>query len=799
MVNIFVVLVLAQAVLLVGSPEVARVAASSTKSESPALAELRKKANALYAEGAFISAAGLYNEGYQRSVSSHAWNSAVTFLNNLGGTRFASYQYQGALDAFLKARKLAQEHGAVRSSGAISLNLSALYLAVGDLPSSRTAVEQALEEIGNQPGIGYRAQLLAQLGFVKAREGNAGAAAGYFSQAIEAAAQVGDTTIWSTVLQKAGEEFFGLGRYDDAERYLMEAFRLRKLFRDRQLRGSYLFLSRLRMAQGDIRSAAALIQQADLLPARDAGPPAWNVSFQRGQVQRADGRIREAAESFQQAVIFARDWRQEAAPSDLSGTGTDIGLHRLYQALIDTTLELPHPPLERMFVAAEEDKAASLRQALLVTRNHDKNGSLEYWEKLAQLRQAKTKAIAEDNAGTRARVERLRYELNEMEARDRLYASGSEGDLSIEQSPNSLKRIQRGMQPEEALLSLYRGANQCYLWAITQNHFEYHRLPESAALAPLAARFRRSVETNSSHSNHIGEELYRALFGGLSSAIQSKRRWLLTTDDDVFELPFAALVMRTETHGPRYLVEEHSTERTPSAFMLSRSPDMLARGKFLGIGDGIYNTADPRWAQSPGIQSALQLPRLVASEQELRSCAAQWPDESRLLMGANASRSELEAAMRRRPAVIHIAAHFLYPPDKPDEALINLGLGRSGESEVLTREDIGNFRVPGTMVILSGCSSAATGAVPGAGIMGLSRAWLIAGAAVVIGSRWPTPDDTGELFKDLYQRLRTTGRNSRFVREVADSLRLAQMDLLRSNTWRSNPSYWAAFYVLGKD
>ena len=306
------------------------------------------------------------------------------------------------------------------------------------------------------------------------------------------------------------------------------------------------------------------------------------------------------------------------------------------------------------------------------------------------------------------------------------------------------------------------------------------------------------METNLSYRNEIGAELYRALFGGLSSAIQSKRRWLLTTDDDVFELPFAALVMRTDGDGPRYLVEEHSTERTPSAFLLSRTSGMPARGKFLGIGDGIYNTADPRWAQKPGIRSPLQLPRLVASEQELKSCAALWPDEARLLTGANASRSELEAAIQAPPAVLHIAAHFLYPPGKPDEAFINLGLGRSGESELLTREDIGNFSVPGTIVILSGCSSAA-GSAAGAGVMGLSRAWLIAGAAVVIGSRWPTPDDTGELFKNLYQRLRANSKSSRVVSDVTDSLRLAQIDLLRSNTWRSNPSYWAAFYVLGKD
>ena len=796
------VLVLTQALLLVGSSEVARDAAYSIKSEPAPLIELRKKANRLYSEGSFNAAAELYGDGYQRSLSSHAWNSAIVFLNNLAGARFATYQYRAALDSYLKARKLAQDHNVTTSLGAICFNLSALYLAVGDLASSRAAAEQGLHSVGNKVGIGYRAQLLEQLGTVKAREGDAGQAARYFRQAIDSAAQTSEFSVLSMVLEKSGEEMLNLGHYHLAAPYLTEAFRLRKLFRDRDLPTSYLFLSRLKLAQGDVRSAAALLDAAYSMPAHTAGPPPWNLYFQRAQVRRAEGRIREAVDAFRQALNSARDWRQEAAPSDPSGTGAGISLYRLYQGFIDASFELPDPALEELFVAAEDDRAASLRQAFLALRARDETNSPQYGEKLAQLRRAQTEVIVQDTPKTRARVEQLRYELNEMETSDRLYAPTLNSTRPGNKAESSaiVREIQLKIGPKEALLSLYRGEKRCYLWGVTRDHFEFHTLPPGARIVPLAAQFRLSVETGSPERNNLGEQLYRILFGELSADIKVKPHWLLAADDALFEAPFAALVVRNDHGRPVHLVEEHSTERAVSAFLLSGSTDTFPLGGFLGIGDGIYNTADPRWVRNTNVNSSLQLARLVASGQELTSCAAQWADGPPLLLtGANASRRTLEAALRTQPAVIHIAAHFLYPRDKPDQSFIDLGLERSGESDVLTREDIGNLSAPGTMVVLSGCSSAATKSVPGAGVMGLARAWLLAGASAVIGSRWPTPDDTGELFKSFYKRLRIHSGNRRSIREIADGLRHAQIEMLRSSSWRANPSYWAAFYVVGKE
>lgn len=75
--------------------------------------------------------------------------------------------------------------------------------------------------------------------------------------------------------------------------------------------------------------------------------------------------------------------------------------------------------------------------------------------------------------------------------------------------------------------------------------------------------------------------------------------------------------------------------------------------------------------------------------------------------------------------------------------------------------------------------------------MGLTRAWLAAGAHAVAASHWPTPDDDDGLFIRFYQHLRQFPQ-----RGPAAALQRAQIDMLRSGGWRSRSEYWASYFVL---
>jgi CHAT domain-containing protein len=107
------------------------------------------------------------------------------------------------------------------------------------------------------------------------------------------------------------------------------------------------------------------------------------------------------------------------------------------------------------------------------------------------------------------------------------------------------------------------------------------------------------------------------------------------------------------------------------------------------------------------------------------------------------------------------------------------------------RQDLG-------AVVLSGCGSAQAGILPAEGLMGMTRAWLAAGAHSVIASNWSTTDDDGDLFVPFYKHLAGLKTKPR-AGAAAEALRQAQLEMLHSDPWHARPAYWAAYFVVGKD
>jgi CHAT domain-containing protein len=784
---------------LVGSPlERWGTPSNLTVFDPASMRTLRAKANALLAGGSFAAALGLYEQGRREAMDAGKWQAQLRFLNNMGAANLALYRYRAAQQAWLEARQVAQEHGDTEMLSAVWVNLSSLYLQVEDTASAWHAAEQALRLLNAGACPGFRPRLLAQSGAVKAEIGDRPEALKYFRRAIEAAETMRDDAFVGVLLDRMGLLDMKAGNFEEAEAYLMEAFRRRKLAKDPDVRASYGYLGRLRLAQRDYRSAAALFRAARAVSAASPDSPVWKFDYYQASAEFGLGHAAEGLRLLRKALASAREWRVDAAPSDPSQISADIGLHQLYQAYVDALLEQPRPRAEKAFLAAEEDRAAGLRRSLLMARLSRERIPPAYWERLAQLRQAQAALAANETPQTRRAVARRRFEFNEIETKSRIYSSISAGYKTEEKSSiqRTLISFRQVIRPSEALLSFYRGQRTTYRWTVNREGIEYQKLSSREELTGMAAAFQNATKMRSAQRDKLSGELYSTLFKGVSEAVLSKSRWLITADDAIFGIPFAAL--RT---GEKYLLEEREIQRIPSAYMLGAVSGRRGAALFVGIGDGVYNSADPRgktWARRAG---NLQLARLAASGRELETCARQWGRGANavLLTGPRASRQQLESALENHAAVLHIAAHILHPGDEPARALIDLGLTAAGEAEVLTGEDIGSLRAPGALVVMSGCNSAAGGSVPGAGILGLTRAWMLAGADTVVGSFWPTPDDTGELFGEFYRELRSRFGWDTSGRAVAAALRQAQLTMLRSTSWRSNPAYWGAFYVVGKE
>ncbi len=450
----------------------------------------------------------------------------------------------------------------------------------------------------------------------------------------------------------------------------------------------------------------------------------------------------------------------------------------------------------------EEERASTLVHTLESTAEWRQSVPAAYWQTLTALRTEQAKAFDHPEPDEQSRVQQLRRRLREYEANTG-FALTSFSTTSGENFPteNTLSSIRRSIREDEALVGLHLGQRASFISALTRTRLEMHRLADSPEIIELARSFHDAVATSATNRDHLGAELFNKLFSTLSAGVRQKPNWALTSDDALFDVPFSALVVQENKGRPVYLLEVHATERIPSAFLLPIRSQRRKESRFLGVGNGIYNAADPRSGRfgSRNVGARLQLATLAGSGRELQACADVWRRRgaSELLTGGELSREALLHSLRASPSVIHFAAHVLQKPGRPDEALLHLGFTQNGEAQLLTVDDIAGLHLAGSLVVMSGCSSATGGSLRGAGVLGLSRAWLTAGARAVIGSRWATPDDSGEIFQSFYRRL---AREPAFDGPaIVRSFHAARLAMLRSGSWRSDPRYWAAFYLTAKD
>jgi len=765
--------------------------------------DLLRKGGQLFYSGHYVEAEKSFEFVRQFAEREREYYSLGWAFLDIGACQHALCQYPAALSSFREARRVAGLAGDTALLPTLDADIASLYSEMGDLESGVVWMQGALKQLRNSDRA-LLPRLEIQMASLRARQGRMPEALELFRRGIDDAGRAGDPEISALGWNRLGEDLFRWGDFRGAERPFLEAYRIRKL-NHLALDVSYWNLGRLRLEQGDLKSAAALLELAVELGLRRQGvQPLREMYAARSRVRLAEGRLRESLRDARIAVRLARSWRAEP-PGDLTRIGSEGILDEIHATLIQAGnrlyLETGDPALIReTFEAVEENRASSLR--VLARRRSLPPGSRPpaYWEAVAHLQAAELAALREESASNRDRVAAARVEVDGMESEAGLQSLPPAGRL--------LDPVRGALDEDTALLSFAVRDSGSWLWALDREGLALYALPPRREIQTQIQAELAAIRGDSDDAVAAGARLYATLFGPLAARFRAKKRWLLALDETLFDVPLAALVERT---GPRtaYLAESHATITIPGAgfWLESMGRRSAARSSrlFVGVGDPIYNSADQRlgkpgpldswawWAHRAPAQP-LVLPRLVASGAELDRSARAWAGGRTLLEGRAASARNLAEQLSRNPAVVHFATHILEAGDGHHSGLIALSLRDGGGPELVAPEQIAGWNVDAGVVVLSGCHSSTGDVLPGTGLLGLTRAWLTAGASTVVASQWPTPDDSGPLFDTFYRSLGPQRSVS-----PGEALRRAQVAMIRAGGWRARPRYWAAYFVVGSE
>ena len=250
--------------------------------------------------------------------------------------------------------------------------------------------------------------------------------------------------------------------------------------------------------------------------------------------------------------------------------------------------------------------------------------------------------------------------------------------------------------------------------------------------------------------------VYDLIWAPLSDLLLGCHRVLVVPHEQLGSVPFSAL-----HDGEQYLSQRYDISVAPSARVALR-----------GLG---RQPLPPRRALILGESS-----RLVHAVEEAQFVASLF-DEATVLTGQDANGDALRAASTQAD-VLHLACHGQFRSDNPMFSALHLVDGP------FTVQDAEALRLPQGVVVLSACESGVATASKGDEVIGLVRAFLIAGAARVVASLWPVDDKvTTEFMAVFYSSLRAGA-------SPATALRSAQLEVMKTHP---HPFHWAAFTVYG--
>ena len=729
-------------------------------------------------------------------------------LNLLSVSYSQLFDYRAGLTFAQQAHDVAlQVHDNARA-GAASTTIATIYGQLGDFSSAEREASRAVDELRRSSNQDSRAQrnlvrALVNHALLCFLNGNPTRGEASSRAGIELASKLGSAALEATAWEVRSTVFLRKNDVGPAETALRKEYSLRESSHDERLALTKEHLAELEIKKlhPDYTAALKLIDEAFAAPS-----PSFKASAQyypihvRGEILLKSGKKAAALSEFRRAVNSAGQWRRGALPGDITSRQTVASLHDTYAdfAMLAAEMSLEKHDsalLREGLEVLAENRAASLREQLTSALGRDFRLPESYFEKLTELQSAQAHVTLGRNTDEdRQRLVRIQAELGELE--NQIGLKSDKKFLQYEKNfhRNSLRDIQNRLSGTQVLLSFSLGKEKSFLWAVSGTEVSVYPLDRESSIAAKAKQFTAAVRTGHALPD-TGRDLAQTLFGQLPKHFAEKSEWLIVGDGALLNgVPFSALPNMTANHILRFL---------PSELLLLVPDAKRPAPSFLGVADPIYNFADSRLSRSantgPNEDSAtISLARLVGSEREVRTAALlSGMSDEQLLVGTRATIKNLHERLANAPALVHFAVHVVSPPDQPQEAALALSL-KNGMPELLTSQTIATYHLPGSLIVMSGCFSEQGKALPSTGLVGLSRAWLLAGAAAVLVSAWPTPDDSGRFFSAFYRRFQLTPAVP-LANRAAIALQQAQLDMQRNKDYSSLPSFWAAYSIVSRE
>ena len=634
----------------------------------------------------------------------------------------------------------------------------------------RAAIERGEEDLAQRAS--------GDLGWAYFNLGDYERALDLFVEAEKRATELGDVSAQLNWLKTAAYVYREYGKPMEAEATLRQALNISARLNSRTDTVDILEdLSHVAVETGDLAAASAYIDR--VAPMARASGSNLDISY----VSLAQGKLAAARRQDAQAEALFRAVEHDQASQVSMRFGAEHELARLFEvegranAARDTyktallTFERARDQLK-----GDDSKLPFLANA---TRIYD-----DYIHFLVSQGKAEEALVTADQSRARTLAQGLGQAPNQ---------TSSEGVFK----PASFSPRAVAAKSGATLLFYWLGEKQSYLWVIAPENISLFTLPAQSEIIQLIERYRRTllgVEDPLESGNMAGRDLYAMLVAPAAKLISPSRPVMVLADGALSQLNFETLIVPGQQPGlePHYWIDDVTLMAAPSLAMLSAAkPDQTTtvqrkgkiNGKLLILGDAV----------SP----SEEFPGLPFAAQEMKEITTHFAAEDEVVFSREqATPSAYVKSDPRQFSYIHFVSHGVASRTDPlDSAIILSRTGSTSNASTgdekfkLYARDIMQHAIDARVVTISACNGSGARTFSGEGLVGLSWAFLRAGAHSAIGGLWEVSDEsTPQLMDALYQGIEEG-------KSPATALRKAKLNLLHSRSSFRKPFYWAPFQI----
>ncbi len=781
---------------------------------------------------------------YQKALDSYSqartiykaisdFRSEASMLVNIGWIYGMLGEDQKALDLYDQVQQAYRAIGDRNADPVLLSNIGATYASLGQYPKALDIHLRVLAIRRARSDSGGQAITLNNIANCYEHLGEKLKALDYYGQALTLMPQLGNAFYTATTLNHIGALYQELGEHQKALDYFGQALVIRQTIGDRNGEAATLFyFARLERDRGNFVEARNRIEAAL------AAVESLRINVMSQQLRASFfASVRKYNEFYVDLMMRLHQQHPSAGFDAAAFQASEKGRARsLLELLTEAGAEI-RQGVNASLVERERDLRQSIsdkadRQLRLLSGAHSEN---------------QVTTVAKEIAALTSDYDLVLAEMRETSPR---YAA------LTQPVPLSLNEIQTQLLDENTLLLEYAlGENKSFVWAVTPTSIKSFALPSQAEIEAAARRVYDLVTaSDQSRKNENAEQrrkrldqadadypaaataMSRMLLEPLASELGNKR--LLIIGEGVLQyVPFAALPeppaptrkpdkleqnnRQQIAEGPPPLIVHHEIISLPSASVLGvlrrEAAGRPRPAKALAVfADPVFDTRDARialngknWHAENNKTSQLDEVKRSADDSGLNGFprlrfSRMEADQIVRLTPANKSWEALDFAANREAAtspelqqyrIVHFATHGLINNKHTELSGIVLSLvNERGQAQngFLRLYDIYNLNLKADLVVLSACQTALGKDIKGEGLVGLTRAFMYAGATRVVASLWQTEDRaTAALMSRFYEGMLVGGLTP------AAALRKAQLSMWEDKRWRQT-RYWAAFTLQGE-